>query len=117
MTLQPVLLLLLGQLILKHVSSTTYAYFYWSNDGSFGSPTTGSIIQELGLGKLCQLLPQLRQLVKMLLMLLGINFGFELLLSLPCTTFATFSASVGYTFITYTESPKTLASYGLYASG
>jgi len=72
---------------------------------------------ELGLEKRGQPLPRLRRLVQMLLMLLGIDFGFELLLALPCISPATLSTSVGYTSITDTGSPKTLASSGSYAGG
>jgi len=39
------------------------------------------------------------------------------LLALPCISPATLSTSVGYTSITDTGSPKTLASSGSYAGG
>jgi len=69
---------------------------------ALGHPQRDQLYGELGLEKRGQPLPRLRRLVQMLLMLLGIDFGFELLLALPCIAPATLSTSVGYTPITDT---------------
>ena len=69
---------------------------------ALGHPQRDQLYGELGLEKRGQPLPRLRRLVQMLLMLLGIDFGFELLLALPCISPATLSTSVGYTPITDT---------------